>query len=1313
MKNAQVNVGSPGTDAGSRGVRSVRTISEPVAYGDGSEARVLEIMLQVADRTAGSDDLAARIEDWPTRYHLSRSRANLLAPLDLLPGTRVLDVGAGTGTLARVLGEAGCEVTALEGSLERARIADLRCEDLENVAVVCGTPTALAADDQLVERFGGPFDVVLCVGVLEYAASASSEGISPEGFLGVLRMLLKTEGNLALGIENQLGLKYLLGWPEDHLGEAWIGVEGYPGGKGVQTFSRAELSALLRRTGFEQQSWLYPYPDYKLPTTVLADAVFEQPDAIRLVDQLVREPVVDHANQATMLCDSRAAHRTFLSAGLGRDVANSFLVVAGAAAATPPVDDRVLAWIPGKERLRAWRRGFAVRSGEGRSPGARSIVRLGGGSPASAPAAGWLRQQGTDEEFYVGATLEQAFLEALASDDRERWTGWLRRWVDHLQRASREREELGGPNPFVSSETERLLPGEFLDSNFDNFIILEGEPDDHPEDAQLVLFDREWVAEGGVDLSMAVCRGLWYLAGRLVRSGVAMPFGGSIGVAELVDQLGAHAEFEVTGEQLEAYLVAESEFQHLVTGVARTHALQQMRRTASMSRESLATPGGVPFTRLRQEAKRRAANEERVKQLSREVDQLRALAGVRQRHRDAALALAGQLTRVLDPMARRTEWLLDSRRWRLGRRLGDVPYKLARRELEYDIERDLRQHVADARSLLREAKSQGAGGRGSGAVEGALAPVHDLESLVRHAALFPEIRAPFDEDEQRVVAGMESHSRYLSRRYLLGPDAEEVAGTHVVIVMPVRNRADVASTAVRSVLGQTHVNWSLVVVDDASTDGTAEVVRGFDDPRITYVPSAEHVGVSAARNLALSMTDEDAALDDLVAYLDSDNTWEPDFLTVMIGELVTKSEHEVAWSAQRVYRPVASGSTELASVRWGPYNRSLLEHRNYIDLNCVVHTRAAYRSLGGFDEELSRLVDWELLLRYTASFGGLGVPCLLSRYYHGTPGQITTTVPIGPSLIRLDEKVHRDAVFAVPRRIRADEPPVYAVADDVRSGGDSRRRPVSTVIPSFEALECLRLCVEQTLETTQGTDHELIIVDNGSSSEVEAYLRELEQGGYAKIVLNHANYGFTAAANAGIELAGDRDVILLNNDAVPTTDWVGALQDVLDHPAFGPQVGLVVPRQTLFPGTRTIETHVPYARPEREIDVTLSAHHRNVIDPFLDPVRGLVEISFAPFFCVYIPRETIVDVGPLDVEGGAHFRSDRLYCEAVRHLARQRIVYTPHSKLYHFLQQSTGQLQTADPEAYQRIYVRNDWSEVQAVASGSGQAFQPITSGRE
>ena len=124
------------------------TIS-PFAYTDGAdvEARILSIVQAAKDRSTFSEELISGITDWPSEYHLSRSRHVLIRPLGIQRGDTVLELGCGCGAITRYLGEIGAKVTAVEGSVSRARIAAARCIDLDNVRVVVD-------DLQCVEKIG-------------------------------------------------------------------------------------------------------------------------------------------------------------------------------------------------------------------------------------------------------------------------------------------------------------------------------------------------------------------------------------------------------------------------------------------------------------------------------------------------------------------------------------------------------------------------------------------------------------------------------------------------------------------------------------------------------------------------------------------------------------------------------------------------------------------------------------------------------------------------------------------------------------------------------------------------------------------------------------------------------------------------------------------------------------------------------------------------------------------------------------------------------------------------------------------------------
>jgi glycosyltransferase involved in cell wall biosynthesis len=92
------------------------------------------------------------------------------------------------------------------------------------------------------------------------------------------------------------------------------------------------------------------------------------------------------------------------------------------------------------------------------------------------------------------------------------------------------------------------------------------------------------------------------------------------------------------------------------------------------------------------------------------------------------------------------------------------------------------------------------------------------------------------------------------------------------IVMPLWNKRRTVESTMASVLGQTWRDFELVVVDDGSTDGSAELVSAFRDPRVRVLTQA-NAGAAAARNAGI-----EAARHDWIAFLDADDLWMPDHL---------------------------------------------------------------------------------------------------------------------------------------------------------------------------------------------------------------------------------------------------------------------------------------------------------------------------------------------------------------------------------------------------------------------------------------------------
>ncbi len=191
------------------------------------------------------------------------------------------------------------------------------------------------------------------------------------------------------------------------------------------------------------------------------------------------------------------------------------------------------------------------------------------------------------------------------------------------------------------------------------------------------------------------------------------------------------------------------------------------------------------------------------------------------------------------------------------------------------------------------------------------------------------------------------------------PDARVVPT--ISIIMPVRDRKDLVAAAIRSVQAQGLADWELLVVDDGSTDGTTAVVEGFlGDPRIRLQRLAASgpspSGPSRARNLGLSI-----ARGTIITYLDSDNLMLPGYLAGLAHAFATDPGVRCAYGALLLDK----GADPASRTLWQPWDRAALLQQNFIDLNVFAHHRSLVAEVGGFDETLPRLGDWDFILRCT------------------------------------------------------------------------------------------------------------------------------------------------------------------------------------------------------------------------------------------------------------------------------------------------------------------------------------------------------------
>ena len=217
----------------------------------------------------------------------------------------------------------------------------------------------------------------------------------------------------------------------------------------------------------------------------------------------------------------------------------------------------------------------------------------------------------------------------------------------------------------------------------------------------------------------------------------------------------------------------------------------------------------------------------------------------------------------------------------------------------------------------------------------------------------------------------------------------------VAVILPTYNRADVLGEAVASVQAQRFPNWELIIVDDGSTDNTESVVAPLlADRRIRYVRQARANG-SVARNCGIV---ESSA--PLIAYIDSDNLWYPDFLSRAVDCLAAEPEVDLVYGALIT----SDHGLQQRCILWVPFDRNLLLAGNFIDTNVMVHRRDLVARCGGWDTDLVRMVDWDIALRFTVEKPARPLAVLGAQYRQCGDQSITLAVPRWPAEVAIRSK---------------------------------------------------------------------------------------------------------------------------------------------------------------------------------------------------------------------------------------------------------------------------------------------------------------------
>jgi glycosyltransferase involved in cell wall biosynthesis len=187
----------------------------------------------------------------------------------------------------------------------------------------------------------------------------------------------------------------------------------------------------------------------------------------------------------------------------------------------------------------------------------------------------------------------------------------------------------------------------------------------------------------------------------------------------------------------------------------------------------------------------------------------------------------------------------------------------------------------------------------------------------------------------------------------------------ISVITPTHNRRDQVQRALQSVLEQTLGDFEYLIVDDGSTDGTEEVLSANTDPRVVYIKQPWR-GANAARNAGIKR-----ATAPLLTFLDSDDIYLPQRLERTVARFQAEPGLQLLISSFLTLKNgnLTRSVNKETFLNGADLDKALVAQTIYIAGSAITARREAILAVGGFDSEIARMQDRELLLRLARHHG--------------------------------------------------------------------------------------------------------------------------------------------------------------------------------------------------------------------------------------------------------------------------------------------------------------------------------------------------------
>ena len=203
-------------------------------------------------------------------------------------------------------------------------------------------------------------------------------------------------------------------------------------------------------------------------------------------------------------------------------------------------------------------------------------------------------------------------------------------------------------------------------------------------------------------------------------------------------------------------------------------------------------------------------------------------------------------------------------------------------------------------------------------------------------------------------------------------------------IIPLYNKEHFVAKTIESVLSQTTNDFELIIVNDGSTDHSADIVASFSDPRIVFVEQ-QNGGVSSARNHGIRI-----AKGEFIAFLDADDTWHPEFMEQMLKLYADYPEYSFFCCAQ-TDRLISTLSSGISIIE---------DHCKFFYIYCtgsIMLKKQVFNEVGLFREGIQYGEDLDMWLRIACRYKTVYINRELITYPHITEGNLSRVFDVSKS----------------------------------------------------------------------------------------------------------------------------------------------------------------------------------------------------------------------------------------------------------------------------------------------------------------------------